>query len=138
MAECASLCLVEHGAKNFIVNAPCVVESFLHRVDLRATPLDDENIQVDEARRCTDVNDRSERAKIDDDILVVLAQTIEQFLHRVGGENFVRMHERAGHDSGEKRQPGGWIDPNHIFKNALPGSDIDQARLRCVRPQSRQ
>ena len=45
MAECASLCLVEHGAKNFIVNAPCVVESFLHRVDLRATPLDDENIQ---------------------------------------------------------------------------------------------
>src|SRR5262245_560151 len=76
-AEYRHVRLVENDSEQIVVNTAGIFKRVLGNIDFSATPFDHKYERIDQVSHDADIDDRSERRKIDDHVVVALAQAAE-------------------------------------------------------------
>ena len=93
---------IENDAQHTIVNLGYKIQSSLDEAYFRSSPFNNVYKQINDVRRGASVHNRSNRREIDDDIIIFLAQIINQPFKHVGREDLVAIKQsRSQYDRQE-------------------------------------
>ncbi|GMO10972.1 hypothetical protein BwSH20_76550 [Bradyrhizobium ottawaense] len=104
----------------------------LNDLDLGASPLDDENVTIDQRRRDPYVDKRTQRRKIYNDIVIALSQAIKELAYRAVGQKFARVKYGPALNGRKNGKTCPRIPPYHLLEWAITVHDFNNAihRLR--------
>src|ERR1700691_6008766 len=96
-------------------------------IDLGAAPLDDIYERIDHWSHDAYVDNRGEWRKINNDVIIGLAQPFEQFSSSVGRQDFTCVDKARWQNRGEEGQASGRFDPKGVFKFGLVSHNLDKS-----------
>src|SRR5215831_6237631 len=79
--------LVKDSSQKILVNSACSAEGVSYNVNLRAPPFDNQEIEVNQISGRAHIYDRSKWRQIDHNVIIALAQSLEQPLGCNGSQN---------------------------------------------------